>query len=86
MENRTILDSVSYSPGYVTKDGKWAAVPLGSQFMILNEGNQLDVFPTIEEAKDFIAKKVKATTGVSGTKNPKKLKSTSKGTLNQFIK
>jgi hypothetical protein len=54
--------------------------------MILNEGNQLDVFPTIEEAKDFIAKKVKATTGVSGTKNPKKLKSTSKGTLNQFTK
>ena len=86
MENRTILDPVSYCPGYVTKDRKWAAVPFGSKFMILNEGNQLDVFSTIEEAKDFIAKKVKATTGVSGTKNTKKLKSTSKGTLDQFIK
>lgn len=86
MENRTLLDPVTYCPGYVTKDGKWAAVPFGSEFMILNEGNQLEVFPTIAAAKDFIASQTKSTTGISAVKNPKKLKNQSKATLAPFIK
>jgi len=86
MENRTLLDPVTHSPGYVTKDGKWAAVPCGSEFMILNEGKQIKVFPTIAAAKDFIANQVKATTGISAVKSPKKSKKQSKATLAPFIK
>ena len=28
----------SYPAGYVTKDGMWAAVPFGKQFMIIHNG------------------------------------------------
>lgn len=85
MENRTLLDPKTYSPGYVTKDGKWAAVPYGSRFMILNEGQQVQVCQTIDTAKAFITKQTKAGTRVSAPKTPKKSKNQSQGTLTPFI-
>lgn len=55
--------------GYVTKDGKWAAVPHGKQFIILCNGEQVHLSKTLSDAKTYIQKKVKQT--------PRKRKSTS---------
>lgn len=46
--------------GYITKDGEWAAVPFGKQFMIIHDGKQGKVFKTLEDAKKFISKQVKS--------------------------
>jgi hypothetical protein len=42
--------------GYVTKDGVWAAVPFGKKFMIIHNGQQGDVFKTLDAAKKYISK------------------------------
>lgn len=78
----TILSPV---PDYVTKDELWAAVPYGTQYMVLNNGKQNEVFATLPEARAFIAKKIKASTGGSIPKKPKKSKNPSKGTLTPFL-
>lgn len=61
--------------GYTTKDGKWAAVPYGKQFIILCNGEQVHLSKTLTLAKDYIQKKVKQT--------PRKRKSTS--SLEQYL-
>lgn len=67
--NPGILDTVQGNPeGYITKDGKWAAVPYGTNFVILHEGKQVQTESSFEKAKSYILKKVKQT--------PRKRKST----------
>lgn len=78
----TILSPV---PDYVTKDELWAAVPYGSQYMVLSKGKQIEVFPTLSDARAFITKKIKASTGGSAPRKPKKSKNPSKGTLTPFL-
>ncbi len=64
------LDPVMGEPsGYVTKDGKWAAVPYGKQFIVLCNGEQVHLAKTLALAKEYIQKKVKQT--------PRKRKTTS---------
>lgn len=46
--------------GYVTKDGIWAAVPFGKKFMIIHNGQQGDVFKTLDAAKKYINKQNRA--------------------------
>ena len=56
------LDPVHGNPdGYVTKDGKWAAVPCGCQFVIICEGKQVYTTKTYDLAKEYITKKLKQT-------------------------
>jgi len=50
---------VSNPSGYVTKDGMWAAVPFGKQFMILHTGEQSHVAGTFATAKSYIQKQIK---------------------------
>jgi hypothetical protein len=50
---------VSNPSGYVTKDGMWAAVPFGKQFMILHNGEQSYVAGTLATAKSYIQKQIK---------------------------
>jgi len=58
----TILDSVVEDPlGYITKDGKWSAVPFGTKFIILCNGVQVHTSNNLTTAKDYISKKVKQT-------------------------
>jgi hypothetical protein len=60
--NRGKLDSVHGNPdGYVTKDGKWAAVPWGNKFVIICNGEQVHTSNNLTTAKDYIQKKVKQT-------------------------
>jgi hypothetical protein len=51
---------VSDPSGYVTKDGMWAAVPFGKQFMIIHNGEQIHVAGTLVTAKSYINKQIKA--------------------------
>lgn len=61
LENRTLLDAVSFHPGYVTKDGEWAAVPFGkTKFMIIHNGQQVHVSNSIQTAKSYIQKQIKS--------------------------
>ena len=56
--NSGILKSISSGPeGYVTKDGKWSAVPFGNKFVIICNGTQVHVSNNLESAKDYISKK-----------------------------
>ena len=45
--------------GYVTKDEMWAAVPFGKKYMVIHNGEQIQVFNTLDNAKAFIAKQTK---------------------------
>lgn len=68
--NSGILNEVPGTPnGYLSKDGKWAAVPFGNKFVIICDGQQVHTANTYELAKEYIDKKVKQT--------PRKRKSTS---------
>jgi hypothetical protein len=56
--NQTLLDSIpSHPEGYCTKDGLWAAVPFGDQFMILHNGQQVHTAKDFESSKEYILKK-----------------------------
>lgn len=56
------LNSTQGNPeGYITKDGKWAAVPCGNEFMILCNGEQVHVSKTFDLAKEYIRKKLRQT-------------------------
>ena len=68
---------VSNPSGYVTKDGMWAAVPFGKQFMILHNGEQVHVAGTLAVAKSYIQKQIKAS-------KPKTVKS-STSSLDAFL-
>ncbi len=60
VENRTLLDVQPFHPGYVTKNGEWAAVPFGkTKFMIIHNGQQVHVSNSIQTAKDYIQKHIK---------------------------
>lgn len=70
VQNEGILNPKAGNPnGYVTKDGRWAAVPWGKQFVIIHEGQQVYSAKTYNLAKEYIDKKVKQT--------PRRKKSTS---------
>ena len=59
--NYGLLNNTSSHPaGYVTKDGMWAAVPFGKQFMIIHNGEQVHVAGTLVTAKSYINKQLKA--------------------------
>jgi len=61
LENRTLLDAVSFHPGYVTKDGEWAAVPFNKkQFIIIHGGHQVHKCNSIQTAKSYIQKQIKS--------------------------
>lgn len=45
--------------GYVSKDEMWAAVPFGKKYMVIHNGEQMQVFRTLDNAKDFILKQTK---------------------------
>ena len=40
---------------YVTHDEMWAAIPYGDNFMVINNGQQIKQFVTLEECIDFIS-------------------------------
>ena len=62
IQNIGKLDPVHGNPdGYVTNDGKWAAVPFGNNFVIICEGKQIHTAKTYELAKEYINKKIKQT-------------------------
>ena len=48
--------------GYVTKDLTYAAVPWGNKgYVIIHEGKQIGLKPTLDDAKHFIHQKHKKT-------------------------
>ena len=51
--------------GYVTKDEMWAAVPFGKKFMIIHNGEQVQVAVTLAVAKSYINKQIKASKKVT---------------------
>ena len=58
----SLLDPKPTNPlGYVTKDGIWAAVPLGNtkKFVIVYEGAQVATLNTYKQAVDFINNQLK---------------------------
>jgi hypothetical protein len=58
----SILNSIVGDPlGYITKDGKWSAVPFGDKFIIICNGKQVHTSNNLTTAKDYIFKKVKQT-------------------------
>jgi hypothetical protein len=60
--NSGLLNNVPLDPeGYVTNDGKWAAVPWGNKFVIICNGEQVHTSNNLTTAKDYIQKKVKQT-------------------------
>jgi hypothetical protein len=60
--NSGLLNNVPSDPaGYVTKDGKWAAVPWDNKFVIICNGEQVHTSNNLTTAKDYIQKKVKQT-------------------------
>jgi hypothetical protein len=60
--NEGKLDPVIGDPqGYVTKDGKWAAVPWGNKFVVICNGQQVHTSKTLTLAKEYIKKKVQQT-------------------------
>jgi hypothetical protein len=68
--NSGLLNTKPTDPdGYVTKDGKWAAVPWGNKFVIICNGEQVHTANNLTTAKDYIKKKVQQT--------PRKRKSSS---------
>lgn len=76
ISNHGILNSKPSGPaGYVTKDGMWAAVPFGKQFMIIHNGQQVHIAGTLVSAKSYINKQIKV---------PKKVKS-STSSLDAFL-
>ena len=63
---------VSDPSGYVTKDGMWAAVPFGKQFMIIHNGEQIHVAGTLVTAKSYINKQIKASNKIKTKPNKRK--------------
>lgn len=60
LTNNRILDDKHSEPGYLSKDGSWAAVPYKNQFMIIHNGKQERCCKTFNSAKKFIDTQIKA--------------------------
>ena len=60
LSNNRILDKKYNEPGYLSKDGSWAAVPYKNQFMIIHNGEQVRLCRTFDSAVKFIQTNVKA--------------------------
>jgi len=58
--NSTILDPVSYEPGFISKCGEWVVVPYGSRFMLIHKGQQVQIANSIKSAKSHIERHLKA--------------------------
>ena len=57
-----VLNPVPGDPlGYCTKDGMWAAIPLGNtkKFAVIHNGGQVKVCPNYKSAVQFIQRKSK---------------------------
>lgn len=77
IQNEGILDSTpGYPNGYLTKDEKWAAVPCGTKFVIICNGQQVHTANNYTLAVEYIQKKIKQT--------PKKRKASS--SLEEYLK
>jgi len=60
VQNEGILNPKPGDPnGYVTKDGMWAAVPLGKKFVILHNGQQIHTANNYKTAVSYIKKAMK---------------------------
>jgi ABC-type uncharacterized transport system ATPase component len=55
-KNTTVLDAQPHPTGYVTKDGMYAAVPYGKQYIIIHNGQQVQLCRSLDSAKKNIAK------------------------------
>jgi hypothetical protein len=53
--------------GYVTKDGMWAAVPFGKKFVIIHNGQQVNLANNYKAARTYISKEIKASKKVTST-------------------
>lgn len=79
IQNEGLLNPEPTEPnGYVTKDLVWAAVPCGKLFVILTNGQQVQTVKSLQEAKDYINKKVKAV-------KPKRKKKVGEASLENFL-
>ncbi len=54
--NSSLLESEPQN-FYVTNDEMWAAIPYGDNFMVINNGQQIKQFVTLEECVDYISVK-----------------------------
>ena len=60
IQNETLLNPKPEDPnGYVTKDGMWAAVPWGTKFVILHNGQQIHTANNYRTAMTYIKKAMK---------------------------
>jgi hypothetical protein len=50
---------MSCEGGFVSKDEMYAAIPFGTQYMIIYKGQQIKVCKTLDDAKTYIEKKYK---------------------------
>lgn len=61
ISNYGLLNPTPSEPaGYISKDEMWVAVPFGNKFMILHNGEQIQVCQTLSTAKTYIHKQMKA--------------------------
>lgn len=79
IQNEGLLNPEPTGPnGYVTKDLLWAAVPFGTNFIIIHNGFQVHTAKSLDLAKEYIQKKVKVT-------KPKRKKKVGDASLEQFL-
>jgi len=58
--NPGVLNSTTGDPfGYVSKDGKWAAIPFGKKFVIIHNGKQVHIENNYIKSKSYILKQIK---------------------------
>lgn len=77
-KNDTILSPKPAPTPYVTKDGMYAAVPYGKQYIIISNGQQVQLCRSLDTAKKQITKlrnEDRRKTQVRGKKNHSNKKS-----------
>jgi hypothetical protein len=81
--NQTILHPDNGPSGFTTNDFQFAAIPFGNQYMIIAQGQQLEVVKTralaeirLEQLKNSHRKLTKGTNTPVQVKSPKKQKKT----------
>jgi hypothetical protein len=81
--NQTILHPDNGPSGFATNDFQFAAIPFGNQYMIIAQGQQLEVIKTralaeirLEQLKNSHRKLTKGTNTPVQVKSPKKQKKT----------
>jgi hypothetical protein len=81
--NQTILHPDNGPSGFATNDFQFAAIPFGNQYMIIAQGQQLEVVKTralaeirLEQLKNSHRKLTKGTNTPVQVKSPKKQKKT----------